>query len=368
MPNSSTTKSIALAFVAALTSAVATESFADTSPVPSTAESEVLTLEQGADFLKLSVNQLRGLLESGKVPGRKIADEWRMTRTGLLLWLGAPVVPGPIPGQTSASEAPGAPGTRPSSSTAQEDKRAVDDLLRDRAVLNKAGELSVEVGLQRGSAERYGTDPATGDTVRAESRATALTTTLRYGIDDRSQLSFTTSGSRQTVDVEGQRMASAGWQREASLLRYSRLIRSADSISAVGIVGSIAVELPGEDTHDHSGVGMTLAFALPMDPAVLTWDIGYLHRFNRSEQFIPKSELTSTLGIAFGLNDQVSLGARLSAAYTDDGHRRDDQYRATLHAGLRISKRLYVEPSFGISLSGSGDARVGVVANYTFGL
>ena len=49
---------------------------------------EVLTLEEAADLLRIHAEQVTQLAESGDIPGRKLGDEWRFTRTRLLDWLG----------------------------------------------------------------------------------------------------------------------------------------------------------------------------------------------------------------------------------------------------------------------------------------
>jgi excisionase family DNA binding protein len=51
---------------------------------------EVMTVEEAADLLRVDPEQLAKLAESGEIPGRKLGDEWRFTRTRLLDWLGNP--------------------------------------------------------------------------------------------------------------------------------------------------------------------------------------------------------------------------------------------------------------------------------------
>jgi excisionase family DNA binding protein len=50
-------------------------------------ECEVLTLEQLAELLSLDVENARGLAEAGELPGRKLGDEWRFSRSAVLDWL-----------------------------------------------------------------------------------------------------------------------------------------------------------------------------------------------------------------------------------------------------------------------------------------
>jgi excisionase family DNA binding protein len=51
------------------------------------AKPDVLTLEQLAALLSVDVEAARSLAESGELPGRKIAGEWRFSRAAILDWL-----------------------------------------------------------------------------------------------------------------------------------------------------------------------------------------------------------------------------------------------------------------------------------------
>jgi excisionase family DNA binding protein len=48
---------------------------------------EVLTEEQLAELLSLDLEQVRTLAEAGELPGRKIGEQWRFSRTAILDWL-----------------------------------------------------------------------------------------------------------------------------------------------------------------------------------------------------------------------------------------------------------------------------------------
>lgn len=56
---------------------------------------EVLTPEQAGQLLQLPAQTLIGLAESGDVPGRRIAGEWRFSKAALLAWLGGSPRPSP---------------------------------------------------------------------------------------------------------------------------------------------------------------------------------------------------------------------------------------------------------------------------------
>ena len=47
----------------------------------------VLTLGEAAELLRIDREKLAKLAAAGDVPGRKLGDDWRFARTGLLDWL-----------------------------------------------------------------------------------------------------------------------------------------------------------------------------------------------------------------------------------------------------------------------------------------
>ncbi|WP_045879081.1 helix-turn-helix domain-containing protein [Pseudofrankia sp. DC12] len=63
-------------------------------PAPAAPVSEVLTLEEAAELLRVPVDDVRALVESGELPARHIGATWRLTRTAVLAWLAGP---GPAP-------------------------------------------------------------------------------------------------------------------------------------------------------------------------------------------------------------------------------------------------------------------------------
>ena len=49
---------------------------------------EVLTPDKAADLLRSDAATVIAMAEDGKLPARKVGDEWRFTRSALLRWLG----------------------------------------------------------------------------------------------------------------------------------------------------------------------------------------------------------------------------------------------------------------------------------------
>ena len=48
---------------------------------------EILTVEQAAEFLKLSPQTVWAMLKSGDLPGRQVGRKWRTTRRALLHYI-----------------------------------------------------------------------------------------------------------------------------------------------------------------------------------------------------------------------------------------------------------------------------------------
>ncbi len=53
------------------------------------APAEVLTAAQAAELLRVEEAEVVALAGRGELPGRRIGDQWRFSRTALLAWLGA---------------------------------------------------------------------------------------------------------------------------------------------------------------------------------------------------------------------------------------------------------------------------------------
>jgi excisionase family DNA binding protein len=63
--------------------AVGSHSFRPFEPI------EVLSPAEVAELLQVDESVVRELAEAGDLPGRKIGDEWRFSRSAVLEWLGA---------------------------------------------------------------------------------------------------------------------------------------------------------------------------------------------------------------------------------------------------------------------------------------
>ena len=50
---------------------------------------DVLTPEEAAELLRSDAATVIAMAEEGKLPGRKLGDDWRFARNALMRWLGA---------------------------------------------------------------------------------------------------------------------------------------------------------------------------------------------------------------------------------------------------------------------------------------
>jgi excisionase family DNA binding protein len=50
---------------------------------------DVLTIEEAAELLGVSVKTFNKVLHSENIPGRKIGREWKFSRQALIAWIGA---------------------------------------------------------------------------------------------------------------------------------------------------------------------------------------------------------------------------------------------------------------------------------------
>jgi len=57
--------------------------------VSETSPKDVLTIEEAAELLGVSVKTFNKVLHSESLPGRKIGREWKFSRQALIDWIGA---------------------------------------------------------------------------------------------------------------------------------------------------------------------------------------------------------------------------------------------------------------------------------------
>ena len=64
-------------------------------------EPEILTPQEAADLLRVSLLTVQRQAKAGRLPGRRVGKEWRFSRSVLLEWIGS----GPIATTSSSTTA-----------------------------------------------------------------------------------------------------------------------------------------------------------------------------------------------------------------------------------------------------------------------
>jgi excisionase family DNA binding protein len=92
---------------------------------------DILTLQEAAEFLRVSAEDLSKDASEGHVPARRVAGEWRFSRSALLAWLNAPT-PQPTSGRDQLLALAGI----------WKDDPTVDDMIKDIYRRRKAGTVA----------------------------------------------------------------------------------------------------------------------------------------------------------------------------------------------------------------------------------
>ena len=90
---------------------------------------EVLTLAEAAEFLRVAEGAVRAELECGRLGGRMLAGEWRVSKAAVLAWLAVPAPRPPV------SVAPAGPVL-----TDEEVEREIAELYAARRAMGTVGD------------------------------------------------------------------------------------------------------------------------------------------------------------------------------------------------------------------------------------
>jgi len=278
-----------------------------------------------------------------------------------------------------ASVEPGAQTQEELRQQAEEAERALDVLLRDQAVLFRQGELEFEVGALYASDRRSDVRVRGGFIPAVESRTAGLTFTGRYGITSRLLFNITAPypvyTERKLVgfpnsardDDLGLGDASAGLSYQLLVERGARpavaLNLDAKSDTGKGLLGSGDWSVSG---------GSTLVKTI--DPVVFFGGLGYTKTFEQNG-IDNGDEISYLSGIAFSLNDRVSISAQVNGATVKateiNSEEVDDSSLDILSLQLGttalVGNSLFIEPLVNIGLTDdASDAAVGLNFVYQF--
>lgn len=376
---------------------------------------EVLTADEAALLLRLDAPTLVDLAQTGQVPGRKVGNQWRFSRAALLGWLtgyrqGLASAEGKLASRAPHSypltamrplDAPGAasivgrgldgagqapqqvesPASSAPIGAAPKGRTASEVFLRDQRILLAPNELTVDFGLFYARNDDLilgvtGSDPTLG---LVESDTVGGVLVGRYAVGRDTEVFASTSYQKQQVAIiaNGQSFSSSSRDDFGDIglgLRHTIVHEGARSPDIIVMLeGSVPT---GASSYSLGG-GVTLVKSF--DPSVLFGSIEYRHTFSRDFEDIgrlqPRDRIEAQIGYAFALNDTVILNTALSAIFNLETRFANAVFRQNeifnLRTGLtvRISRKLFVQPSVTYRLNGPGSGVIfGLNFPYTFGL
>lgn len=353
-------------------------------PVVSSAADElsavpaVLTLEEAANFLRLSQGEVVRLIKEDCLPGRRTGEQWRFSRAALLDWLAlkenysncdnvdgrhedAPetgksdlkpghssekehgVLPGPFhaepvhdmssvagrgaasPDSETGAAKPKAVGEKPEFQTAE------DALLRGEQLLLKANQFTIEPGLFYSKSEQQGLTVTQLNNVlllafaEGEQDRFLSNVTLRYGMKYDLQLSVsvpyiyqkdtTTATIPGTTQTEEESDSRNEFGDIIAGLRHTIIKEGA---GRPDVILNVEGHIPTRDSSFGIGGGVSLVKRL--DPAVMFADIGYRRVFSREfddpVRLQPEHIYTGRFGYALSLNDRLAINSSVSGTFT----------------------------------------------------
>jgi hypothetical protein len=272
-------------------------------------------------------------------------------------------------------------GEKPKTKTAEE------VFLRDQAVLLKPRQMTLELDLLYARSDRNDLIPVQvnfldSSVIQGQSKSNSYSSnfSVRYGLFDNVQVfgSIPLSHQSQTLSFGSQEISaqtSTSWGAVTTGLRYAAL---AEGSGYPGVILSIDGSIPTDQRA--YGIGGSLALTKSFDPAVLFLNVGYRHFFN-SQSYEPArltadEQFNTTAGIAYALNDTLTLSTSLSGVFFSRSHLQEGftlpaREFYSLQFGLTsyLTKGLFVEPFVNFGLNGdSSDVTIGLNLPYTFDL
>ncbi len=377
----------------------------------SQAETEVMTLNEAAKFLKFNPTELEKLAQDKAIPARHIGTQWRFSHALLLEWL---------KGDDSQNAKQQAKSDLNSENLANQDKKITsaqnekstqkiseltsnkpsdkktsenkstqpigensnqktseDVFLRDQGVLLKRNQVTVETDLYYSKFEQGGlfglnsTDTFTSNY------------SVRYGLWDDLQFSASIPLYHRMNSVatlqSPEKTTDTLWGDAAFTLRQVIL---KENVGYPTVIFSLEGHIP--TSHNNYAIGGGVSLTKSIDPAVLFANFRYLHSFsekntNATSEINSDTTLYSqidnifdgTVGIAYALNDTLTLSTAISGRVTHFANSSTpsvEKYDLQLGLTSLITDNLFIEPtvSFGLNDASSKNVSFGINIPYTF--
>lgn len=363
--------------------------------------SEVLTLYEAAQLLKIPLREAAHLANEGQLPGRWVGKYWRVSRQALLEWLedknahraetggGAKVPPSPtvaplsadttelshpdgmrpqtdLPDSSLATIAGRGTGTGDATSTpsekappatigeAPEMPSAEQVFLRDQEILLKPNQATLEVGFFYSRTEQDGLSVLAVNSIpvlassRGEQDLYIWNFTGRYGLPYEAQffanLPLLYRDDTVTATVPGTTITADSTRtltETGNLVLGLRRMMVQERLGLPSIIFSVEGHIP---TRKRSyAVGGEVAVVKRIDPVALFANVNYLRIFNREFSEIsrlePENLIRGQVGYALSLNDAIAISTSVLGLFTTKTTF-DDDALPTLDSIERFSLRL----------------------------
>ena len=263
---------------------------------------------------------------------------------------------------------------------APEERDADDIFLRGQRVLLGRGDVVLDIGQFYSRSDTLQLAVVDNALLLATQEQSVLTTVLvgRVGVVNETEVYAGTSyyhlenrlvtGATDLAGIGRNIVGDVGFGVRRTLLR--------EAAGRPDIIASIDGQIPTADDR-VAVLGGGLVFVKSIDPVVLFASSSYQHGFRRDlpdrRRLAPGNAFTVALGYGLAVNDSVAISTAAAGVFTKatfiesvgGGRAQTFSLRFALTAAL--TRRLYVEPSVTIGLSGPGQSfTMGITVPYSF--
>jgi len=284
-----------------------------------------------------------------------------------------------LSGSPSPAAAQDTPQDKPIGEAPQE-RNAEDVFVRGQRVLLAPGQVVLDFGQFYSRSDALQLAVASNAIQLGSQERSVLTTALigRVGIFNETEV-YTGAAFHHLEDrlvVGGVDVASAGRSLLGDVNVGLRRTLLREGAGHPDIIASIDATIPTRNDGVNA-LGGSLVFVKSIDPVVLFAGANYAHGFSRAlrdgTRVVPGNAVGVSLGYGLAVNDSVAISTAASGAFTRAGFRQDVNTGRTETFSLRfaltaaLAKRLYIEPSVTMGLSGPGQSfTFGVTLPYSF--
>ena len=288
-------------------------------------------------------------------------------------WLTLLSILGVLSGAPSPAAAQDTPQDKPIGEAPKE-RDAEDVFLRGQRLLLAPGQVVVDFGQFYSRSDTLQLAVASNAIQLATQERSVVTTALigRVGIFNETEVysgaAFHHLEDRLVVGVVDVASAGRNLVSDVSVGLRRTLLR--EGAGRPDIIASIDTTIPTRDDSVNV-LGGSLVFVKSIDPVVLFAGANYAHGFSRDlrdgTRVVPGNAASVSLGYSLAVNDSVAISTAASGAFTRAAFNQDVKTGRTETFSLRfaltaaLAKRLYVEPSVTLGLSGPGQS-------FTFGV